>query len=87
MDTNFPIGYLSRTLNCHERSYTVMEKECLAVLFGIKECHPYIYGTHFKVVTNHSTLEWLLNLNDLDNRLAIWAAKLQAYEFDIRHTL
>lgn len=35
-----PIAYFSRTLNKHERNYTVTEKECLAVLFGIQESQP-----------------------------------------------
>ena len=80
-----PVAYFSRTLNKHERNYTVTEKECLAVLFGIKECRAYIYGTHFKVVTDHSSLRWLLNLKDPDGRLARWAIKFQAYDFEIEH--
>ena len=80
-----PVAYFSRTLNKHKRNYTVTEKECLAVLFGIKECRAYIYGTHFKVVTDHSSLRWLLNLKDPDGRLARWAIKFQAYNFEIEH--
>ena len=40
-----PVAYFSRTLNKHERNYTATEKECLAVLFGIKECQSYIWNT------------------------------------------
>ena len=80
-----PTACFSLTLNKHERNYTVTEKECLAVLFGIQESQPYIYGTYFKVVTDHSSLKWLLNLKDPDGRLAQWSAKLQSYDFKIRH--
>ena len=80
-----PIANFSRTLNKHKRNYTVTEKECLAVLFGINESRPYIYGTRFKVVTDHSSLRWLLNLKDPDGRLARWAVKLQSYDFEIEH--
>ena len=41
--------------------------------------------THFKIVTDHSSLRWLINLKDLDGKLARWAVKLQAYDFEIEH--
>ena len=52
-----PIVYLSRTLEQHERNYTVSEKELLAVLWSIEKLHPYVEDYHFTVVTDHSTLK------------------------------
>ena len=65
-----PIAYFSRTLNVHEQNYTVTERECQVVLYGIQECRPYIYGSHFTVVTDHSSLKWLMNIKDPDGRLS-----------------
>ena len=64
------VAYFSRTLNKHKRNYTVTEKECLAVLFGIKECQAYIYVLNFKVSKDCSLLRWLLNMKNSDRRLA-----------------
>lgn len=57
-----PVAYTSRVMNKHIQNHTVTEKECLAVIFAVKQFRHYIYGTHFTVVTDHSLLRWLQNL-------------------------
>ena len=32
-----PIAYCSRSLNKHKRNYTVTERECLAVIYALKQ--------------------------------------------------
>ena len=80
-----PVAYCSRTLNVHERNYTVTERECLAVIYAYKQFRVYLHGVHFKVVTDHASLRWLQNLREPEGRLARWALKLQAYDFEITH--
>ena len=65
-----PIAFCSRTLNAHERNYTVTERECLAVIHSYKQFRVYLHGRRFKVVTDHSSLRWLQNLKEPEGRLA-----------------
>ena len=55
--TRRPIAYASRTLNEHEKRYGQIDKEALAVMFGLKRFHLYLYGRHFTILTDHKPLK------------------------------
>ena len=50
---------VNRTLNKSEQNYSAAKKECLAVVWGIKNFQNYLIANHFKVYTDHYSLQWL----------------------------
>ena len=87
-----PIAYGSRTLSKAERNYAQVEKEALAIIFGIKKFHQYIYGRKFLLVTDHKPLTTILkpkaSLPALAAaRLQRWAITLSAYHYEIEFRL
>ena len=53
------IAYASRQLKDSERKYATIQKECLAIVWGIRYFHYFLYGQpHFTVVTDHCPLQW-----------------------------
>ncbi len=84
-DKEYVVGYASRALSSEERNYSTTEKECLAVLYGIKYFRCYLHGNHFTVITDHGSLTWLINLRDANGRLARWALQLQGFHYTIKH--
>ncbi len=54
--TEKPTGFASRTLNAAEKNYSQLDKEGLAVIFGVKKFHKYLYGWKFTIITDHKPL-------------------------------
>ena len=56
-----PITFASRTLSPTERRYAQLDKEGLAIIFGLKKFHHYLQGQHFVVYSDHKPLAYLFN--------------------------
>jgi len=80
-----PIAYANRVLSRKEQNYNTTEKELLAIVWAVKHFRPYVYGTKFKIVTDHKPLIWLFNVNDPGSRLIRWKLKLEEYDYEIIH--
>lgn len=81
-----PVQYLSRSLSKREQKYSVIEKECLAMVWCITKLRPYLYGRKFTLITDHHPLCWLNKQSSKNGRLDRWSLQLQEYSFDIKYT-
>ena len=54
-----PVAYASRTLAPAERNYSQLKKEGLAIIFGVKRFHSYLFGHKFVILSDHKTLRYL----------------------------
>ncbi len=81
-----PVAYASRTLTDVERRYSQTEKEALAVVWGCEKFHLDLYGTEFKLFTDHKPLEFIYSPKGKPPpRIERWALRLQPYRFKVIH--
>lgn len=54
--TERAIQYASQTLSGTQKSYSQIDKEAYAIIFGIKKFYQYLHGRHFILITDHRPL-------------------------------
>ncbi|XP_076446389.1 uncharacterized protein LOC143283883 [Babylonia areolata] len=64
-----PVACASKKLNAAERNYPTIERECLALVWGIQKFEPYLYGKPFVVQTDHAPLQYLDRARTVSGRL------------------
>jgi hypothetical protein len=85
-----PIAFASRSLNQAEKNYAQINKEALALIWGVKKFHHYIYGRKFMLITDHQPLKSILCPSKgvsatTAARLQRYALILAAYDYDIKY--
>jgi hypothetical protein len=85
-----PISCSSRTLSPAEKGYSQLEKEALAVVWGVKKFHSYLYGYHFTINNDHRPLETLFSAQKslptmASGRVQRWALTLSAYDYEFKY--
>jgi hypothetical protein len=80
----FPIAYASRKLSEREKRYSVIEKECLAIVWAVRKFQAFLYGRHFFLQTDHQPLVYMNRSKVANGRLMRWAIYLQSYNFTIQ---
>ncbi|XP_075534959.1 uncharacterized protein LOC142570460 [Dermacentor variabilis] len=79
-----PIAFASRSLSKAERNYSQLDREALALVFGVDRFHQHLWGIPFEAYTDHKLRVGLLGANKpvtvkASPRLVRWALKLSAY--------
>ena len=88
--TEKPIAFASRTLAPAEKKYAQLEKEGLAIVFGVKRFHQFLYGRKFAIYSDHKPLQHLFSESRpiptmASARIQRWAQTLGAYDYAIAY--
>jgi len=87
MQEGTPLSYASKALTPTQQAYAQIEKEALAIVFGCKKCHQFIYGRDVIVETDHKPLETILSkpLQSMPMRLQRMRLRLQWYNITVNY--
>lgn len=85
-----PIAFASRTLSQAEGGYAQIEREALAIVFGVKRFHQYLFGRKFTLLTDHRPLTSIFGPHSgipslAASRMQRWALLLSAHQYDIKY--
>ena len=79
-----PIEFASRTMTPTETRYAQIEKECLAVVFGLERFDQYTYGREVTIQNDHKPLSSILRkpLSQSPKRLQAMILRIRRYDIN-----
>lgn len=85
-----PVYMESASLSVAERNYSQYDREALAIVFGMKKFHKFVYGIRITIFTDCKPLIPILSQKKdlgsvINSRFLRWLLFLQNYDFEIRH--
>jgi hypothetical protein len=83
-----PIAFASRSLTTAEQNYSQLDREALAIVFSVDHFFNYVFGRHFKLVTDNRPLTRIFYQNAklppmTSGRLLRYATFLSAFNYEI----
>ena len=86
--TEHPVAFASRSLSPAEKKYAQLDKEGLAIVFGVRHFHHYLLGRRFTIYSDHKPLQYLFSEDKAiptmaSSRIQRWALTLSAYDYNI----
>ncbi|KAJ8032010.1 hypothetical protein HOLleu_25409 [Holothuria leucospilota] len=82
-----PVCYYSKKFDKHQKNYSTIAKETLALILGLQHFDVYLGTTSFPITvyTDHNPLTFLSKMKNKNHRLMRWSLFLQSYNVDIKH--
>lgn len=86
MQEKRPVAYASTALTDAQTRYSQIEKEMLAIVYGCKKFHTYLYGREVEVESDHKPLEAIMkkSLAQMPPRLQRLVLRVQGYDLKVK---
>ena len=89
-DDELPIAFASCSLAPAEKNYSQIDKEALAIVYGVKHFYQYLLGRPFMIKSDHKPLQHLLGERKgitimASVRVQHWALTLSAYDYTVQY--
>jgi hypothetical protein len=82
-----PVCYFSKKFNKHQRNYSTIEKETLALILSLEHFEVYVKNTVLpvQVFTDHNPLVFLQRMKNKNQKIMRWSLTIQEYNLVINH--
>ena len=79
-----PVANASKKLTNVETKYSTLEKECLAIIWGVGKFRLFLAGKKFVLKTDHKPLTFLTMACYKNDHILRWSLSLQGYDFVVK---
>lgn len=79
------VSYFSRKLREGENKFPTIDIEALAVVEAVRTFDPYLYGRHFKIITDHRPLVHVFAQRTKSLRMTRWSHELSFYSYTLTY--
>lgn len=80
-----PLAFTSRVLKEHEKHYSIMELELLAIINTLVKNYYMLIGQKIRLYTDNKALTYLRRNEILPNRIIRWLLYLENFQIEIHH--
>lgn len=82
-----PVGYFSKKFNRHQKVYSTVEREALALILAVQHFEVYLGSSSrpIEVYTDHNPLVFIDRMRNHNQRIMRWSLILQQYPLKILH--
>ncbi|GBG59146.1 hypothetical protein CBR_g32163 [Chara braunii] len=80
-----PVEFMSKKIKTQKLQNSTYEKELYALVSALKHWKHFLLGRHFKIFSDHSTLQWLKSQGELNDKLACYIQFIDLFDFELKH--
>ena len=82
-----PIAYISRTTLDSERHWTPLDLEAGSIVWALKRLRGYLWGTKFRIFSDHKALESIGKVGNHNARVQRWLEFLTAFDYTLEYRI
>ncbi len=79
------VAFAARAISKSESNYGATKRELAAIIFALEKFRYYLWGTHFKLYTDHKALTYMFTQRHVNAMLNNWLEQLLDYDFEVVH--
>jgi hypothetical protein len=68
-----------------ERNYITSDRKKAAIVWAKKQFRQFVFGRHFKIVTDRKVLKWVSGVKVPNSSLLQWFRKTESQDFKIHY--
>ncbi|GBG76097.1 hypothetical protein CBR_g21756 [Chara braunii] len=80
-----PVEFMSKKIKTQKLQDSTYEKELYALVCGPKHWKHFLLGRHFKIFSDHSTLQWMKSQGELNDKLTWYIQFIDMFDFELKH--